>query len=54
MWVKMGEYADLAIYDVVDEILDMVSTTGRAVGRGEWGWSPCPPAADGRLGPVEK
>jgi serine/threonine-protein phosphatase 2A regulatory subunit B'' len=25
MWVKMGEYADLAIYDVVDEILDMVS-----------------------------
>ncbi|GFH10224.1 uncharacterized protein HaLaN_05498 [Haematococcus lacustris] len=24
MWVNMGEYADLAIYDVVDEILDMV------------------------------
>ncbi|KAL6750727.1 hypothetical protein V8C86DRAFT_3030734 [Haematococcus lacustris] len=24
MWVSMGEYADLAIYDVVDEILDMV------------------------------
>jgi len=25
MWVKMGEYADLAIYDVVDELIDMVS-----------------------------
>ena len=24
MWVKMGEYADLAIYDVVDELIDMV------------------------------
>ncbi|GFH28956.1 uncharacterized protein HaLaN_27534 [Haematococcus lacustris] len=24
MWVNMGEYADLAIYHVVDEILDMV------------------------------
>eukprot|EP00798_Chlamydomonas_sp_ICE-L_P016975 gene16975-23246_t len=24
MWVAMGEYADLAIYDVVDEILDMI------------------------------
>ncbi|GFH14139.1 serine/threonine-protein phosphatase 2A regulatory subunit B'' subunit gamma [Haematococcus lacustris] len=23
MWVNMGEYADLSIYDVVDEILDM-------------------------------
>ncbi|KAJ9518285.1 hypothetical protein QJQ45_010244 [Haematococcus lacustris] len=25
MWVNMGKYADLAIYSVVDEILDMVS-----------------------------
>lgn len=24
MWVKMGEYADLVIYDVVDELIDMV------------------------------
>ncbi|KAL6752095.1 hypothetical protein V8C86DRAFT_623193 [Haematococcus lacustris] len=24
MWVNMGEYADLATYHVVDEILDMV------------------------------
>ncbi|GFH25481.1 uncharacterized protein HaLaN_23457 [Haematococcus lacustris] len=24
MWVNMGEYADLTIYDVVDKILDMV------------------------------
>ena len=26
MWVNvLGEYADLAIYDVVDELIDMVS-----------------------------
>lgn len=24
MWVKMGEYADLSVYDVIDEIIDMV------------------------------
>ena len=31
MWVKMGEYADLAIYDVVDELIDMVR--GRVGGK---------------------
>lgn len=25
MWVAIGEYADLSVYDVVDEILDMVN-----------------------------
>ncbi len=24
MWVAMGEYAELSIYDVIDEVLDMV------------------------------
>lgn len=24
MWVELGEFAELAIYDVVDEIIDMV------------------------------
>lgn len=28
MWVEMGEYADLSIYDVVDEILDLVKPSG--------------------------
>lgn len=25
MWVAIGEYADLSVYDVVDEILDMIN-----------------------------
>lgn len=31
LWVGMGEYADLDIYDVLDEIMDMVkpAQTGR-------------------------
>ena len=33
MWVNvLSEYADLAIYDVVDELLDMVSGRGRSWG----------------------
>ena len=26
MWVAMGEYADLSVHDVIDEIMDMAAT----------------------------
>ncbi len=27
MWVAMGEYSDLSVYDIIDEIIDMVKPT---------------------------